>query len=79
MEKIKQALRQLLIAVPLALIKFYQWFISPMLGQRCRFHPSCSQYGFETIKKRGLIIGLPKTLWRIVKCNPWNKGGVDLP
>ena len=40
MEKIKQALRQLLIAVPLALIKFYQWFISPMLGQRCRFHPS---------------------------------------
>lgn len=45
----------------------------------CRFYPSCSEYGFLVIKKRGLIIGLPKVIWRIVRCNPWSKGGADLP
>ena len=71
----------------LFLIKIYQKTLSPDHGLLkflfsngyCRFHPSCSQYSYETIKKRGLIIGLPKTLWRILRCNPWNKGGVDLP
>jgi uncharacterized protein len=45
----------------------------------CRFYPSCSEYGHQVIKKRGIIVGIPKTIWRIVRCNPWNDGGVDLP
>lgn len=69
----------------LLLIKIYQKTISPDHGifrsafpnGYCRFYPSCSQYGFEVIKKRGLIVGLPLALWRVVRCNPWNQGGVD--
>lgn len=45
----------------------------------CRFYPSCSEYGKQSIKKHGLIIGVPKTIWRILRCNPWNVGGVDDP
>jgi len=69
------------------LIRLYQKTLSPDHGPMkeifpygyCRYHPTCSQYGYEVIKKRGLIIGLPKTIWRILRCNPWSKGGVDLP
>lgn len=68
-------------------IKVYQKTISPDHGfykrlfpnGYCRFYPSCSQYGHEVIKKRGLIVGSFKTMWRILRCNPWNKGGVDMP
>jgi hypothetical protein len=71
----------------LMLIRAYQKTISPDHGLYrflfphgyCRFFPSCSEYGYQTIKKKGLIVGLPKTLWRILRCNPWGKGGVDLP
>ena len=45
----------------------------------CRFYPTCSEYGHKIIQKKGLLIGIPKTAWRIVRCNPWSKGGVDLP
>jgi uncharacterized protein len=71
----------------LLLIRAYQKTISPDHGLYrflfphgyCKFFPSCSEYGYQIIKKRGLIIGLPKTLWRILRCNPWSKGGIDLP
>ena len=43
----------------------------------CRFYPSCSQYGVEAVEKYGIIKGGLKTLWRIIRCNPWNKGGND--
>jgi len=65
--------------VILKLIKFYQSFISPSLGYNCRFYPSCSGYTALTIKKNGLLKGLSKGIWRILRCNPFNKGGVDLP
>lgn len=69
------------------LIRLYQRTLSPDHGffkslfkhGYCRFYPSCSEYGYQTIKKRGLFVGVPKTIWRILRCNPWNKGGVDLP
>ena len=69
------------------LIKLYQRTISPDHGWYkslfshgyCRFYPTCSEYSYQTIKKDGLIIGLLKTAWRILRCNPWTKGGVDLP
>ena len=68
-------------------IKIYQKTISPDHGMisflfnngYCRYCPSCSQYGYEVIKKKGIIIGVSRTIWRIMRCNPWSKGGVDLP
>lgn len=69
------------------LIRLYQHTLSPDHGffkslfthGYCRFYPSCSEYGYQVIKKRGLLVGVPKTIWRILRCNPWNKGGVDMP
>jgi putative membrane protein insertion efficiency factor len=61
----------------LALIRVYQWTISPLLGPVCRFHPSCSRYGFEAFRVHGLLIGGFLTARRLVRCNPWNAGGVD--
>lgn len=43
----------------------------------CRFYPSCSDYGVEAIKKYGIIKGGIMTTWRVMRCNPWNKGGND--
>ncbi|MBT4547142.1 MAG: membrane protein insertion efficiency factor YidD [Candidatus Magasanikbacteria bacterium] len=69
------------------LIRLYQktispdhgWFKSRFPHGYCRFYPTCSEYSYQAIKKRGLIVGSLKTVWRILRCNPWNKGGVDLP
>jgi putative membrane protein insertion efficiency factor len=71
----------------LVLIKLYQRTLSPDHGPLkavfpegyCRFYPTCSEYGYQTIKKRGLVVGSFKTFWRVLRCNPWGKGGVDLP
>jgi len=61
------------------LIKFYQKFISPNFGKNCRFYPSCSVYTVEAIEKYGLVKGLKKGVWRVLRCHPFNKGGVELP
>ncbi|WP_081775028.1 membrane protein insertion efficiency factor YidD [Methylobacillus glycogenes] len=61
----------------LGLIKVYQWTISPMLGQHCRFAPSCSQYAVEAIKKHGAWRGSLYTIRRLSKCHPWHAGGHD--
>lgn len=71
----------------LFLIRAYQKTVSPdhswlkrfYYPGFCRFHPSCSEYGYQVIKKRGLMIGLLKIVWRVLRCNPWGKGGMDLP
>ena len=59
-------------------IRLYQLLISPLLGQRCRFYPSCSQYALEAIQKHGAVRGLALGARRLVKCHPFNPGGVDL-
>jgi uncharacterized protein len=61
----------------LALIKLYQWTISPLLGPVCRYYPSCSHYGYQAIDRHGAIKGTALTAWRILRCNPWSPGGVD--
>ncbi len=61
----------------LALIKLYQWIISPLLGPVCKYYPSCSHYGFTAIDRHGAIKGTALTAWRILRCNPWSHGGVD--
>jgi len=60
-------------------IKLYQRFLSPFLGQNCRFYPNCSSYTLQAIEKYGTFKGLQKGALRILKCNPYNKGGVNLP
>ena len=59
------------------LIKFYQFHISPYKGTTCPYFPSCSQYGVEAIEKHGVLKGIFLTAWRILRCNPFSKGGVD--
>ncbi|MDI3260566.1 MAG: membrane protein insertion efficiency factor YidD [Sinobacteraceae bacterium] len=61
----------------LALIRFYQRFLSPLLGPRCRFHPSCSQYAFEAIERHGVLRGGGLAARRLARCHPLNPGGYD--
>ncbi|MFH0834598.1 MAG: membrane protein insertion efficiency factor YidD [Patescibacteria group bacterium] len=69
------------------LIWIYQHTISPdhswlkifFPHGACRFTPTCSQYGDQALKKYGVLRALPKIIWRILRCNPWNDGGVDNP
>ena len=66
-------LRKLLI-IP---IRLYQYCISPMLGNHCRFHPTCSSYAIEAIEKHGCIKGSWLAIKRIFQCHPWGKSGYD--
>lgn len=59
------------------LLKGYRKAISPLYGDVCRYYPSCSSYGLGQIQQRGVILGSLLTVWRIIRCNPWSKGGVD--
>lgn len=61
----------------LALIRFYQFAISPLLGQRCRFFPSCSEYAVEAIERHGILRGGWLGLRRLSHCHPWHAGGYD--
>ena len=61
----------------IACIRMYQRFLSPYLGRHCRFHPSCSEYAIEAIQVHGLVVGSGYTLWRIARCQPLCKGGLD--
>ena len=58
-------------------IKFYQRNISPYKGYKCPYIPTCSQYGLEAIQKYGALRGGLLALWRIIRCNPFSKGGYD--
>ena len=61
----------------LQLIRFYQRFLSPVLPPTCRFYPSCSQYAYEAIAKYGIIKGTRLAAWRLLRCNPFGRGGYD--
>ena len=63
--------------VVLAIIGFYQRFISPLMGSNCRYHPTCSGYTYQAIDKYGVGKGGWMGIKRIARCNPWNKGGFD--
>lgn len=58
-------------------IRFYKKFISPFLPRSCRFYPSCSEYAMEAVTKHGVIKGTLLAVWRILRCNPFCKGGYD--
>lgn len=67
-----------LLALPLiGLIKIYRYAISPWLGSRCRFYPSCSAYAHEALHRYGVVKGTLLAGRRIARCHPWNTGGYD--
>lgn len=62
-----------------AAIKFYQKAISPYVKAQCKFYPTCSQYAILSIEKYGILKGIAKTFFRILRCNPLSHGGIDFP
>ncbi len=63
--------------IMLGLIRFYQKFISPYKPRTCRFYPTCSDYAYQAVKKYGPLKGGLKSIYRILRCNPFNPGGFD--
>jgi putative membrane protein insertion efficiency factor len=61
----------------IALIKVYQYTLSPLLGQRCKYYPSCSNYAIGALREHGVIRGLGLASWRLLRCNPFSNGGYD--
>jgi putative membrane protein insertion efficiency factor len=61
----------------MAPIYAYRWTVSPLLGNRCKYYPSCSQYALDALREYGLLKGLILAGWRLLRCNPWSHGGVD--
>ncbi len=61
----------------IALLRFYRYAISPMLGRNCRFHPTCSEYAIEAVQRHGEMRGGWLALKRVGRCHPFNPGGYD--
>jgi len=61
----------------ISILKFYKKFISPILPDSCRFYPTCSEYAATAVGKYGVLKGSIKSIYRIMRCNPFNKGGYD--
>ena len=55
----------------------YRALVSPLLGPRCKYHPTCSRYALDAIEEVGVVRGLLLAAWRLLRCNPWSHGGVD--
>ena len=66
-------------SIAVAPLRLYQRAISPALPQRCKYHPSCSRYAVDAIRRYGVLRGLVLAAWRVLRCNPWSHGGVDFP
>lgn len=61
----------------IVLVRAYQFVVSPMLGQRCKYYPSCSNYAIEALRVHGAVRGAGFATWRLLRCNPFSDGGVD--
>ena len=73
----RRALARLPILLPWLLIRAYQLVLSPLLGQNCRFTPTCSAYALEALDRHGLLRGGGLAVWRILRCHPWGGMGYD--
>ena len=62
------------VALP---IHAYRALLSPLLGARCKYHPSCSRYALDALSEYGVFRGLVLAGWRLLRCNPWSRGGAD--
>lgn len=74
-----QAGRALLSETMIFLVRCYQYTLSPIVGQQCRFQPTCSNYFIQAVRKYGPISGSVRGIWRILRCNPFCRSGFDPP
>ena len=72
-----EAVSQTVQSIFIGLIKAYSYLISPFLGRCCRFHPSCSCYALQAISRFGVVKGVFLTIWRLLRCHPLHRGGLD--
>lgn len=63
--------------LPVLMIRLYQRAVSPFLGRRCKYYPSCSEYAAQAIERFGILRGVVLAGWRLLRCNPWSHGGFD--
>ncbi len=63
----------------ISLVRGYQRVVSPLLPRRCKYYPTCSEYAVESIRMFGVSRGFVLATWRVLRCNPWSRGGVDRP
>lgn len=63
--------------IVISLIRFYQFFLSPLKPPSCRFYPSCSEYACQALTKYGIWRGLLLASWRLLRCHPFSPGGYD--
>jgi putative membrane protein insertion efficiency factor len=63
--------------VAIGAIYLYRWTIGVLWGGRCKYHPTCSQYALDVLRHYGLVRGSILAGWRLLRCNPWSRGGVD--
>ena len=70
-------MKRLLGRLAVALIRLYQRLISPALPRRCRYEPTCSAYAVDAIREFGILRGLVLAGWRLLRCNPFSRGGYD--
>jgi uncharacterized protein len=63
--------------IAIGTVRAYQWTIRPVIGNNCRFFPSCSDYAIEAIRGHGALHGGRLAAWRVLRCNPWHEGGYD--
>ncbi|PID83019.1 MAG: membrane protein insertion efficiency factor YidD [Clostridiales bacterium] len=72
-----QTVRSRMKTILLFLVRFYRNKISPHIGRRCKYYPTCSHYAMQALEKYGAFKGVYLTLWRLLRCNPFSKGGYD--
>ncbi len=65
---------RMVVSAPILL---YQRVISPGLPRRCRYEPTCSRYALQALSEYGILRGLVLAVWRLLRCNPWSRGGYD--
>jgi uncharacterized protein len=58
-------------------VRLYQLWLSPLFPNTCKYHPSCSQYAVDALRRYGVLRGSVLAAWRLLRCNPWSHGGVD--
>jgi putative membrane protein insertion efficiency factor len=61
----------------IGLVRLYQLLLSPLTRGSCKYHPSCSQYAIDALRQFGFARGSILAVWRLLRCNPWSRGGVD--
>jgi putative membrane protein insertion efficiency factor len=60
-------------------VRLYRLLISPLIPARCKYYPTCSEYAVESIRTFGVLRGSVLAAWRLLRCNPWSRGGFDYP